>query len=204
MKNNRMLILFSFIIIIIGAIFYLDYQKVKIPTTSAEVEVIDNSYIAPEKEDKSKKYEVAKEITTPDAFINTDSLTIKENIGKKVILIDFWTYSCSNCQRTIPHLNELQEKYADDGLLIIGVHTPEFEFEKDLENVKRAVEKYSIKYPVVMDNDFSTWRAYKNRYWPRVYLIDIDGFIVYDHIGEGAYKEIENKVIELLEEKNKN
>jgi len=93
------------------------------------------------------------------------------------------------------------EKYADEGLTIIGVHTPEFEFEKDIENVKRAVEKFDVEYPVVLDNDFSTWRSYRNRFWPRKYLIDIDGFIVYDHIGEGAYEETEAKIVELLNEK---
>jgi len=86
-------------------------------------------------------------------------------------------------------------------LVIIGIHTPEFEFEKDYNNVKAAVEKFGIKFPVVLDNDYSTWNAYKNLYWPRKYLIDIDGYIVYDHIGEGAYEETENKIQEALSER---
>lgn len=150
---------------------------------------------------KEQKYERAKEITTPDGFINTEPINIEEHIGKKVILVDFWTYSCINCQRTLPHLTAWDEKYRDDGLLIIGLHTPEFEFEKDYGNVVRATEKWGVDYPVVLDNDYSTWRAYKNRYWPRKYLIDIDGFIVYDHIGEGAYEETEEKIVELLNER---
>ncbi len=150
---------------------------------------------------KVGRYPVAKELIDPDAYINIDSITISELVGKKVILFDFWTYSCINCQRTLPYLNAWYEKYKDDGLEIVGVHSPEFEFEKDLENVKKAVEKFNVKYPVALDNDMKTWRAYRNRYWPHKYLIDIDGFIVYDHIGEGAYEQTEKKIQELLEER---
>jgi len=150
---------------------------------------------------KDAQYERAKEITTPDGFINTEPLTISEYIGKKVILVDFWTYSCINCQRTLPYLTSWDEKYRDDGLLIVGVHTPEFEFEKMYDNVVRATEKWGVAYPVVLDNDYSTWRAYRNQYWPRKYLIDIDGYIVYDHIGEGGYDETEKKIVELLNER---
>ena len=117
------------------------------------------------------------------------------------MLIDFWTYTCINCIRTLPYLKSWHEKYNDKGLQIIGVHTPEFKFEQEYENVKSAVEKYQIKYPVVQDNAYATWRAYNNRYWPRKYLIDIDGFIKYDHIGEGAYEETERKIQELLKER---
>lgn len=153
-------------------------------------------------EEKSRRFEPAIEISSPDAFLNATPFTLKEHIGKEVILVDFWTYSCINCQRTIPYLNAWHEKYADKGLLIVGLHTPEFEFEKELPNVRTAVEKFGIKYPVVMDNDFSTWRAYRNQYWPRKYLIDIDGYIVYDHIGEGGYEETEKKIQDLLAERS--
>lgn len=153
--------------------------------------------------EKSKKYELAKEITTPDGFINTGGKPIKiaDYIGKKVILVDFLTYSCINCQRTLPYLNSWYSKYEKDGFIIIGVHTPEFEFEKNYDNVKTAVEKFGIKFPIVLDNDFSTWNAYENHYWPHKYLIDIDGYIVYDHIGEGQYEETESKIQELLNER---
>src|SRR3989344_5869330 len=144
----------------------------------------------------------APEIIPGGAWFNTQPLTLAALKGK-VVIIDFWTYSCINCQRTFPHLNAWWSKYKDEGLLIIGIHTPEFEFEKDYENVNKAVEKYKIMYPVVQDNEYKTWRAYKNRYWPRKYLIDIDGFIVYDHIGEGSYEETEKKIQGLLEERNK-
>ncbi|MBI4120260.1 MAG: redoxin family protein [Parcubacteria group bacterium] len=162
------------------------------------------------RQEKQKQYPLAKEITTPDGFINVDSprfageagkISVGEFVGKKVVLIDFWTYSCINCQRTTPYLNAWYEKYRDKGLVIIGVHTPEFEFEKDYNNVKAAVEKFGIKFPVVLDNDYSTWNAYGNRYWPRKYLIDIDGYIVYDRIGEGAYEETERKIQEALAER---
>ncbi|MCB9358966.1 redoxin family protein [Candidatus Woesearchaeota archaeon] len=152
--------------------------------------------------EKEKEFERAKELIDPDGYINVDNITIAENIGKKVILVDFWTYSCINCQRTLPYLRELNDKYSDKGLLIVGVHTPEFNFEKEYDNVARAVEKFGVNWPVVQDNDKKTFRSYNNKYWPRKYLIDIDGFIVYDHIGEGAYRETEIEVRKLLEERN--
>lgn len=151
--------------------------------------------------DKAKLYSRAKEISTPDGFINTDRVSVGEFVGKKAVLLDIWTYSCINCQRTIPYLNAWQEKYKDKGLVIIGLHTPEFEFEQKYDNVLAAVKKFGVQYPVVLDNDYSTWTAYGNRYWPRKYLIDIDGFVVYDHIGEGAYEETEKKIQEVLAER---
>jgi len=141
------------------------------------------------------------EIQNPSGFVNSDGITMKELVGKKVILVDFLTYSCINCQRTFPYMNAWYEKYKDQGLEIVGIHTPEFAFEKDINNVREAMKKFSIKYPIVLDNDYSTWQAYKNQYWPRKYLIDIHGNIVYDHIGEGAYEETEAKIIELLKER---
>jgi thiol-disulfide isomerase/thioredoxin len=141
------------------------------------------------------------EIVNPSGFVNTDSITIEELVGKKIILVDFMTYSCINCQRTFPYLNAWYEKYKDQGLEIVAIHTPEFAFEKDIENVREAMERFGIKHPVVLDNDYATWRAYGNRFWPRKYLIDIQGNIVYDHIGEGAYEETEMKITELLSER---
>jgi len=155
-------------------------------------------------EEKKAKFSLANDISTPDGFINTDGkpISISEFKGKKVVLLDIWTYSCINCIRTIPHLNELHKKYEDQGLVIIGLHTPEFAFEKVQKNVEDAVKRFDIKYPVVLDNDFSTWNAYGNRYWPRKYLIDMDGYIVYDHIGEGGYEETEKVIQKALLERN--
>ena len=141
------------------------------------------------------------EIVNPSGFVNSDGITIGELVGKKVIMVDFLTYSCINCQRTFPYMNAWYEKYKDEGLEIVGIHTPEFAFEKDIDNVKEAMKKFGIKYPIVLDNDYSTWQAYKNQYWPRKYLIDIHGDVVYDHIGEGAYEETEAKIVELLKER---
>ncbi len=141
------------------------------------------------------------DIVDPVGFVNTDSITLKELVGKKVILVDFLTYSCINCQRTFPYMNAWYEKYKDQGLEIVGIHTPEFAFEKNIDNVRTAMQKFDIKYPIVLDNNYDTWNAYKNRYWPRKYLIDIHGNVVYDHIGEGAYEETEMKIKELLKER---
>jgi thiol-disulfide isomerase/thioredoxin len=116
-------------------------------------------------------------------------------------LLDFWTYSCINCQRTIPYLNAWYAKYKDAGLEIIGVHTPEFDFEKKYENVAAAVRKFGIQYPVVMDSNNRTWNAYGNMYWPEHYLIDINGLVVDRHIGEGGYAETEAKIQQLLTER---
>ncbi len=186
-------------ILVVGGIFYLNSQKVSRNTIGGKVDV--KTTIG--KEEKAKLYSVAKEITTPNDFINTDGnpVTIGEFVGKKVVLLDIWTYSCINCQRTTPYLNAWHEKYKDKGLVIIGLHTPEFEFEKVYQNVLEATKRLEIKYPVVLDNDYSTWNAYQNRFWPRKYLIDIDGYVVYDHIGEGGYEETEQKIQDALAER---
>lgn len=142
---------------------------------------------------------VAPEIRGIHEWFNSDPLTISRLRGK-VVVVDFWTYSCINCIRTLPYLKAWDEKYRDRGLVIIGLHTPEFGFEKDRENVKRAIEQYGIRYPVAMDNDKKTWNAYANRYWPHKYLIDAQGNIRYEQIGEGGYVEFEEKIRELLVE----
>ncbi|MEK7538959.1 MAG: redoxin domain-containing protein [Patescibacteria group bacterium] len=171
---------------------------------SKKVGLIDANAPSKTLEEKKRSLIVAPDISSPDGFINTEgkSISLTELKGKKVVLLDIWTYSCINCQRTIPRLNELYEKYKDQGLEIVGLHTPEFSFEKVQKNVEDAVKRFDIKYPVVLDNDFSTWNAYGNRYWPRKYLIDIDGYIVYDHIGEGAYDDTERAVQKALLERS--
>lgn len=151
---------------------------------------------------KDAEYARAKEIVGPTGFINTDEVSIGENLGDRVILLEFWTYSCFNCQNIQPYLNEWHDEYEDDGLLIIGVHRPEFEFEKNPASVERAVGEAGIRYPVVLDNDSTIWDSYNNRYWPARYLIDADGFIRYQHFGEGAYEENEEEIQELLSERD--
>ena len=171
------------------------HQKSFVPATIVE----DNGTITRVQIDKSQ-FKLAPELTKINGFINSEPTTLADLRGK-VVLVDFWTYSCINCIRTIPYLNAWYEKYANQGLVIIGVHTPEFDFEKDYNNVKAAVEKFDIKYPVVQDNEKGTWDAYENRYWPRKYLIDNEGYVRYDHIGEGAYAETEKIIQSLLAER---
>jgi thiol-disulfide isomerase/thioredoxin len=149
---------------------------------------------------KQEEFERAKPLVEPTGYINAENVSIEDNIGDKVILLDMWTYSCINCQRTFPRLKEWNRKYRDDGLLIIGNHAPEFEFEKERSNVEDAVDKYNLTYPIVLDNNYGTWNAYNNRYWPQKYLIGVDGFIRYEHIGEGRYNQTEQKIRELLKE----
>lgn len=154
--------------------------------------------------EKNRKYKLAPELVSPDGFINTEGkpITLAELRGKKVVLLDIWTYSCINCQRTLPYINDWYAKYKDQGLEIVGVHTPEFAFEKKYENVQDATEKFGVKYPVVLDNNYQTWNALGNRYWPRKYLIDIDGYIIYNHIGEGEYENTEKMIQKALAERN--
>ncbi|MFZ1721875.1 MAG: cytochrome c biogenesis protein DipZ [Microgenomates group bacterium] len=132
-------------------------------------------------------------------WFNSEPLQLADLKGK-VVLVDFWTYTCINCQRTLPYLREWYEKYKDNGLVIIGVHAPEFEFEKNPNNVQQAITDFGITYPVMQDNEFATWRTYDNHYWPAKYLIDKDGHIRYTHFGEGKYDETEKMIQELLKE----
>lgn len=150
--------------------------------------------------DKSQ-FKKAPEFDKVTGYINTKPLNLSDLKGK-VVLVDFWTYSCINCIRTIPYLVDWNEKYADKGLVIVGVHAPEFEFEKNIDNVKAAVKKFGIKYPVIQDNDKGTWNAYQNQYWPRKYIVDSEGYLRYDHIGEGGYAETEKVIQSLLQERS--
>lgn len=156
--------------------------------------------VAVSSEEKAIRYT---EIINPSGFVNTNDtpVTLAEYVGKQVILLNIMTYSCINCQRTFPYLNTWYETYKDEGLVIIGIHTPEFAYEKDKGNVEKAMKEFGITFPVVLDNEYATWNALGNRYWPRKYLIDIHGNVVYDHIGEGAYDETEQKIKELLQER---
>lgn len=136
-------------------------------------------------------------------WFNSQPLTI-EDLKGKVVLVDFWTYSCINCQRTFPYLRSWWVKYQDKGLVIVGAHAPEFEFEKNPNNLAKAIKDFDLNYPIFQDNDFKTWRAYNNHYWPAKYLIDKDGYIRYKHFGEGKYDETEKAIQTLLEEAGSN
>ena len=149
--------------------------------------------------DRLPKLRKAPELVGIHQWLNSEPQTL-ESLRGKVVLIDFWTYTCINCIRTLPHLKQWYETYKDDGFFIIGVHTPEFEFEKKTENVEMAIKQYGLTYPVAQDNNYSTWRAYDNHYWPAKYLIDAEGYIRYTHFGEGKYEETEEAIRALLQE----
>lgn len=147
--------------------------------------------------------ELAKPVPAPGIeakiWINSAPLTLKELRGK-VVLVEFWTFACWNCRNVEPHVKGWHEKFAEQGLTIVGIHTPEFDREKKLENVKRYVEKNAITYPVALDNDYKVWRRFNNRYWPAFYLIDKRGRIRYTHFGEGGYARTEAWIEKLLAE----
>lgn len=147
----------------------------------------------------SPKGTKAPEIIPGGVWFNSGPITLEQLKGK-VVIVDFWTYTCINCQRTFPYLRKWWEKYKDKGLVIIGVHSPEFEFEKSERNLGQAIKDFKLPYPIVQDNNFDTWRVYNNRYWPAKYFIDKEGYIRYSHFGEGAYDESEKVIQELLKE----
>jgi thiol-disulfide isomerase/thioredoxin len=137
---------------------------------------------------------------TNTTWLNVDSPLRIADLRGKVVIVEMWTFGCINCQHVMPSLKEWHSKYADQGLVIIGNHFPEFSYEADLENLKNAIAQNDIRYAVAQDNNGDTWRAYKNNYWPTLYLIDKQGHIRYVHIGEGRYKETEENIKTLLEE----
>lgn len=148
-------------------------------------------------------YPQAPDLVGIAGYINTTPEELKSKIKDKVVLYDFWTYSCINCIRTFPILKSWNDKYADKGLLIIGVHSPEFEFEKDPNNVKMAALKYGLTYPIVLDSDHMTWNAFSNRYWPAEYITDDLGHIRHTHFGEGEYDQTEQVIKQLLDQRAK-
>jgi thiol-disulfide isomerase/thioredoxin len=131
-------------------------------------------------------------------WINSKEIKSMRELRGKVVLVDFWTYSCFNCVNTFPYVQGWHEKFKDEGLVVLGIHAPEFAFERDSDNVKKAVKKYGLTYPIALDNGFKLWRAYRNRYWPAFYLIDKQGMVRYTHFGEGRYKEMEAAIASLL------
>jgi len=206
--TKKPLLLFVAVAAIVAAIYVLETRKQK-EAADVPVPVAYSLEIAPQGVDakriaeKKMKYERAKEFISPEGYVNTEPFRLSDVIGKKVILIDFWTYSCINCQRTLPYLTAWDAKYGPEGLLIIGVHAPEFGFEKVYDNVAAAVKKAGIRYPVILDNAHANMRLYDTLYWPTKYLIDIDGFIVDKHVGEGGYGQTEQVIRRLLEERRR-
>src|SRR5216684_2155201 len=130
-------------------------------------------------------------------WFNSAPLNMADLRGK-VVLVDFWTYGCVNCVNTLPHVTELYGKYRDRGLVVVGVHTPEFPFERSASNVQAALKRHGITYPVAQDNDSQTWNAYRNQYWPAQYIVDQSGKIVFQHDGEGQYEQMDRTIARLL------
>lgn len=185
--------------IIIASVFFMIYSDSLAFTVSKSNTESSKTHLSLVNEMPSDM--TAPEIIGIEAWINSKPLQLSQLKGK-VVLIDFWAYSCINCIRTLPYLKAWDKKYRDQGLVIIGVHSPEFDFEKKLDNVKTAIQKFDIQYPVALDNDFLTWQNYNNRYWPAHYLINKEGKIVYEHFGEGEYDTMENNIEALLGVKN--
>jgi thiol-disulfide isomerase/thioredoxin len=144
-------------------------------------------------------YGPAPEFAGIDGWLNSEPLTL-ESLRGKVVVLDFWTYSCINCLRTLPYLKRWDETYRDKGLVLVGVHSPEFAFERERSNVEDAVERLGLEYPIALDSDFDTWEAWDNRYWPAKYFVDREGRVRYAHFGEGDYEESERVIQELLAE----
>lgn len=184
--KSLMFVTLPIIVIFFGALIYLLFLRSDNEVNPPGVLNVQNPYEAPE-------------IVGIDSWINTDGESIQDLKGK-VVLIDFWTYSCINCIRAIPNIQTWYDKYKDAGLVVVGVHAPEFAFEKQKSNVENAVSEFGITYPVGLDNDFQTWRAYKNRYWPAHYFIDRNGKVRHTHFGEGEYSKSEEVIQILLKE----
>jgi thiol-disulfide isomerase/thioredoxin len=143
----------------------------------------------------------APEFTGLTNWINSPEIGSMRELRGKVVLIDFWTFGCINCIRTLPHVQKWHQTYKDRGLVVLGIHAPEFNYEKKLDNVIAAVKKYGLTFPVAIDNKFQLWRTYKNRYWPAMYLIDKEGIVRYMHFGEGRYQDTEAAIVQLLNKK---
>jgi len=214
---------FGFIMIVAALLIYTNYDKV------IQVKILDlfpsygnflskvenNDQVARElsalrgqkaaKSDASENAEglsdmgAAADITGISQWLNSTPLSLTQLKGK-VVLVDFWTYSCVNCVRTLPHVTGWYEKYKNNNLVVIGVHTPEFAFEKEAGNVQNALKEFKINYPVALDNDYQTWQAFQNNYWPAEYLIDAKGHIRHTHFGEGHYEQMELAIRALLKE----
>jgi thiol-disulfide isomerase/thioredoxin len=173
------------------------------PSMSSLAQPLPRSIVTPESkittpENIARSLNQLPEFQGISEWLNSPSpITTKDLLGK-VVLVQIWTLGCINCQRTLPYITSWQKKYAVQGLQTIGIHTPEFAFERDSKNIRRAMTKYGITYPVGVDNNFQTWKAYKNEYWPHLFLADRRSLIRYDHIGEGAYDETEAKIQQLL------
>jgi len=200
MKLKTIILTLCGVGVVIAAGVYVDHRMSMDPSLNALTQATGT----PTTPDL-QNYGPAPEFAGISNWINTSTSSVQASapltlaqLKGKVVLIDFWTYSCINCIRTLPYVTKWYDTYKDQGLVVVGVHTPEFAFEKDSGNVADAVKRFGIHYPVAQDNDYGTWNAYSNQYWPAEYLIDKNGNIVHTHFGEGEYNVTENAIRELL------
>ncbi|MBI2613767.1 MAG: cytochrome c biogenesis protein DipZ [Candidatus Levybacteria bacterium] len=223
--TGRIQQIFGIIMILTAVAIYTNYDKViqvklldAIPSYSNFLYKLESANSVKDQLDKLRnmKIDLKKEMPQSSAalpnlgnapefagitkWLNTDNPLTMQSLLGKVVLVDFWTYTCINCIRTLPFVTGWYEKYKNQGFVVVGIHTPEFEFEKKTDNVLQAIKQYNIHYPVAQDNDYATWNAYNNRYWPAKYLADSKGIIRKVHFGEGEYDEMEKAIQELLRE----
>jgi thiol-disulfide isomerase/thioredoxin len=184
-KSIEAMVASAFVVFVLfGSIFHVPVAAAQ---TSEETSIIGSSPLY--------------SLSGSTGWINSKPLTAKDLKGK-VVLVDFWDYSCINCIRAIPYVRAWAEKYKNNGLVVIGVHTPEFDVEKELPNVQKAVQKFGIVYPVALDNNYKIWNGFQNQYWPAHYFIDAKGKVRYEHFGEGTYDQSERWIQQLLKEAN--
>ena len=166
-------------------------------TTRTDIKTLPTALAKPELISLSTPGNKIPEFVDITNWLNSSPLTVDALKGN-VILVQFWTFACINCQRTLPYIVQWHRKYAARGLKVIGIHTPEFAYEREIKNIKQAIKRHDITYPVGVDNQYKTWGNYKNEYWPHLFLADRQGILRYDHIGEGAYDTTENTIVKLL------
>ena len=192
--NRRRLLLYSGLGIV-GAGMALASRSLRQPSALATNQVQASK-------EPAVRLAVASDKSLPEfqgisTWLNSSPLTTADLKGN-VVLVQFWTFSCINCQRTLPYIVQWHQKYADQGLKVIGIHTPEFAFERETNNIQKALQEHQITYAVPVDNEYKTWKAYENNFWPHLFLADRQGILRYDHIGEGAYNQTEQTIRQLL------
>jgi thiol-disulfide isomerase/thioredoxin len=193
---NRRQFLFYLGLSVTGATHALNLDN---PT---DAQMVKSSHPIGDRTNHPAPFAIAAQKTLPEFqgishWFNSQPLTVAQLKGK-VVLVQFWTFSCINCQRTLPHIVKWHQTYAAKGLQVIGVHTPEFAYERELKNIQQSLQRYKITYPVPVDNGFKTWQAYDNHYWPHLFLADRQGVLRYDHIGEEAYDTTEQMIQKFL------
>lgn len=188
-KRRQLLVYFGLGIVGTGATAALGLSYRDQPTNTTPEASLDTALLSPAG--------MLPEFQGISQWLNSAPLAIADLKGS-VVLVQFWTFACINCQRTLPYITRWHRQYAAQGLKVIGIHTPEFAFERDTNNIKRALRQHRITYPVPVDNEFKTWKAYNNQYWPHLFLADRRGLLRYDHIGEGAYDKTEQTIRQLL------